>query len=395
MQDSDRFRKCTLSALAAGLALTLLAFAMTPAPATAQEGADSADTLPTYVLPPSGPFSPERVEIPNMRAISAWIRSGHSDASSEAFSHWNDDGEIPARCATCHAGAGFRDFHGLDGTAPGSIDGTIPAGGVVDCATCHDPGLGAVTQITLPSGVEHPVTSAEAACVTCHQGRAAGQTITDAIADKPLDTPDAELGAITPHYAIAAASSLGSYGGLGFHYPDKSYSGRFLHAKPVDSCLSCHNPHSLEVAQDTCLTCHQTGLPADIRISRVSYDGSGDLAKGISADIEANSRLLMDTILDYASQVAGLAAVYDAHSRPYFFADANGDGLADQKEGRPVVYPNWTPRMVQAVYNYKVVTSDKAIFVHNPHYALELLHDSIEDLLTAMGRDVTQTGIQR
>ena len=42
------------------------------------------------------------------------------------------------------------------------------------------------------------------------------------------DTPNPELSFINPHYATAAATMLGGYGG-GYHYPGKDYSGRFLH----------------------------------------------------------------------------------------------------------------------------------------------------------------------
>ena len=84
-------------------------------------------------------------------AVQAWVQSAHGDAAAEAFAHWNDEGEVPAACAVCHSGAGFRDFHGLDGTAAGVIDQTIAPGGVVDCDTCHVEGVEAITEITIRS----------------------------------------------------------------------------------------------------------------------------------------------------------------------------------------------------------------------------------------------------
>ena len=350
---------------------------------------------PVFVMPRSGPFSPETIAIPNAAAISAWARSGHSDSSAEAFSHWDEDGEIPTTCATCHAGVGFRDFHGLDGSGADQVDSPAPIGGVVDCDTCHNPGLSRVTQITLPSGVEHPVSAGEAACVTCHKGRSSGVQVARVTGDKPADTPDAELRFINPHYKLAAGTNLGGYGKLGYHYPGKSYSGRFLHAKPVATCASCHDPHSLEIAQETCLTCHETGNPDDIRIARHSHDGSGDIGKGIKADIRANADRLMSLMRDYAAEVAGKPMVYDGGSYPYFFADANGDGLADQAEGRSVAYDTWTPRLLRATFNWKVVTADPGIHAHNPVYALELLYDSIEDLADPLGVEMETLGLLR
>src|SRR5690606_30410927 len=119
------------------------------------------------------------------------------------------------------------------------------------------------------------------------------------------------------------------YGGMGYQYPGKDYSGRFLHARPVETCASCHEPHSLSVAEQTCLTCHAVGTAKDIRISRVSFDGSGDLKKGIHADIAANAARLKTMLVGYAAKIS-VPLHYDGERNPYFFADANGDGVADQ-----------------------------------------------------------------
>lgn len=353
----------------------------------AQSTQGAASEAPAYVMPKTGPFSPEQVAIPQSAYISAWSRSGHSDASSEPFAHWNGEGAIPPVCAVCHSGIGFRSFHGLDGSAPGLPEAPVAVGGVVDCETCHNPGLARVNRITMPSGLSHPVDGGEASCMTCHQGRAAGVTVSRAVGDKPDDTPDPELSFINPHYATATATLLGGYGGMGYQYEGKDYSGRFLHAKPVATCASCHDPHSLNVAEATCLTCHASGKATDIRIARVSFDGSGDLGKGIKADISANAARLKAMIEDYAARVAGVPLHYDGARHPYFFADANGDGLADRVDGKPVAYNAWTPRMLKAAYNWKFVGSDAGIHVHNPHYALELLYDSMEDLAGPTGVD--------
>lgn len=359
------------------------------------QSAQAEGEAPIYVMPKSGPFAPESVAIPQNEYISAWARSGHSNASSTSFSYWNAAGSIPPVCAVCHSGAGFRSLHGLDGSGPGLPAQPVPVGGVVDCETCHNAGLSAVSAITLPSGINHPVDRGEVACMTCHQGRAAGATIVGATDGKAEDTPDPALTFINPHYATAAATLLGGYGSMGYQYPGKDYSGRFLHARPVATCASCHDPHSLTVAEETCLTCHAFGKAADIRISRVSFDGSGDLKKGIRGDISANAARLMSMIEDYAEKVVGVPVHYDGARHPYFFADANGDGVADQVEGKPVPYNVWSPRMLKAAYNWKFVGSDAGIHVHNPHYALQLLHDSMEDLAPGLGVDFSALGLNR
>ena len=47
-------------------------------------------------------------------------------------------------------------------------------------------------------------------------------------------------------------------------------------------------------------------------------------------------------------------------------------------------YAGWTPRLLRAAYNYQYATKDPGAFAHNGKYALQTLHDALEDL----GRDV-------
>jgi hypothetical protein len=362
----------------------------------ATEDAAPAAEKPVLIFPKSGPFNPENIDIPNYKMIEAWSRSGHANQSAEAFSHWNSEGEIPPECSVCHSGAGFRSLYGLDGSAKGMPAHPIPVGGVVDCETCHNPKLSTITEITFPSGIKHPVVGVEAACMSCHQGRESGLSVAKATMGKSDDTPDPKLRFINPHYFIGGATWLGGPGQVGYQYPDKSYSGRFPHAKPIASCVSCHDPHSLEIAQDTCVTCHRTGNPADIRVAHVSFDGSGNLEKGIKADIDANADKLKQAFLAYAATIAGTPMVYDGGRYPYFFADANNDGLIDQDaEKKAVSYASWTPRLLKAVYNWKVVDADPGIYAHNPYYAFELLYDSVQDLASVEGMDVDMTGMLR
>lgn len=348
-----------------------------------------------FALPQSGPFTPAEIEIDNDQAISDWFRSSHANAASDAFSHWDDDGEIRAACATCHSGEGFRDFHGLDGTPAGVVDGTINVGGVVDCGTCHNAGLADITEITFPSGLVHPVTGVEASCLTCHQGRNAGIDVAEATSGLADDEPNSELRFINPHYATAAATWLGGYGAAGYHYDGQDYSGRFFHARPVASCNSCHEPHTLEVEFEPCLTCHLADRPEDIRIARQSYDGSGNTSVGISSDIERNADTLLGMIRDYSDEVVGAPVIYDGTRFPYFFSDANGDGVIDTAEGSPVAYQSWTPRSLRTAFNWKLVTADPGNYAHNPQYSLELLYDSIMDLSAPLGIDMEDLQLLR
>jgi len=379
----------------APIALVSTLAALNLGPASAQSDSEDAEAVIPFALPQAGPFEPADIEIENNQAISDWFRSAHANAAAEAFRHWDEDGEIRAACATCHSGEGFRDFHGLDGSEAGVVDGPIDVGGVVDCGTCHNEGLAGISEITFPSGLVHPVRGVEASCLTCHQGRTAGADVVAATEGLAVDEPNAELRFINPHYATAAATWLGGYGGAGYHYEDRSYSGRFFHARPVASCNSCHEPHTLEVAFEPCLTCHEADGPQDIRIARQSYDGSGNLSVGIRSDIAANAATLLDVLKGYAAEVAGAPVIYDGNRYPYFFADDNGDGVVDTAGDSPVAYASWTPRSLRAAYNWKLVTADPGNYAHNPEYSLELLYDAIEDLAEPLGLDMDTMGLLR
>ena len=376
------------------LALLTTIFIFSVARVVLSESAEHEVEVP-FALPQSGPFTPADIEVKNSQAIDDWFRSAHADAAAEAFRHWDEDEEIRPACATCHSGEGFRAFHGLDGSEPGVVEGPIDTGGVVDCGTCHNAGLAEITAVRFPSGLMHPVQGVEASCMTCHQGRTAGVNVREASAGQDDDATNPELRFINPHYATAAATWLGGYGGAGYLYEERDYSGRFFHARPVSTCNSCHEPHTLEVAFEPCLTCHQADSPQDIRISRQSYDGSGNTSVGIRSDIQANARLLLETVKSYAADVAGAPMVYDGTQYPYFFSDANGDGVIDVSEDKAVAYSAWTPRSLRAAYNWKLVTADPGSYAHNPHYALELLYDSIEDISAPLGIDMEALDLLR
>lgn len=378
-----------------GLSAIFLASPVLTQTEPAEGAEDSSAVAIPFALPQSGPFTPADIKIDNDQAISDWFRSAHANAAAEAFSHWDTDGEVAAACATCHSGEGFRDFHGLDGSEAGVVNGQINVGGVVDCGTCHNAGLADIKDVTFPSGVVHPVTGVEASCLTCHQGRSAGINVETAITGLAEDVPDPKLRFINPHYATAAATWLGGYGQAGYHYDGQDYTGRFFHARPVASCNSCHDPHTLEVDFEPCQTCHQADSPQNIRIARQSYDGSGSTSVGIRSDIAANAATLLDLIHDYSAEVAGVPVVYDGTHHPYFFADANGDGAVDTADGKPVVYNAWTPRSLRTAFNWKLVTADPGNYAHNPYYALELLYDSIVDLSGPLGIDPEDLGLLR
>ena len=330
-------------------------------------------------------------EGPTLEEITeAWLASPHADGSAAAFTHWNEDGEIPGSCAVCHSSTGVIDYLGGPMSTPGRIDHPVPTGTVVECSVCHDPVAANLTVVPFPSGATVDTFGSSATCAVCHQGRAAGVTVTAAVGDIGDDEVSGDLSFINVHFSASAASLMGSDVGGGYEYDGKSYRGQFMHVEGLSSCVDCHRPHSLEVEFEGCVACHATADSfTAIRTSPLDFDGDGDVSEGIAGPIaDLHARLLI-AIQDYASEVAGTPIVY-GDGYPYFFIDSDGDGSVTEGEA---VYPNqyqsWTPRLLRAAYNYQFVSKDTAIYVHNAHYALQLLYDSLEDLSGQVTVDMT------
>lgn len=332
----------------------------------------------------------------------AWAGSPHADAEAEAFNHWNEDdpAEVEAACATCHAASGYLDFLGADGTEPG-VDGPAEIGQVITCEACHNSVASDLTEVTFPSGAVVENDEGASRCMVCHQGRASGADVDAAIEGLDLDTASEDLGFINIHYYAAAATLYGSEVGGGYEYAGMAYQVRFGHVDEYDSCADCHDPHSLEVQVAECAHCHE-GVESveDLRELRMEssladYDGDGDVEEGISYEIAGLQDTLYMAMQAYGEQM-GTPIAYDSHAYPYFFNDSNGDGEAGEDEANyGNQYSAWTPRLLQAAYNYQVVSKDPGGYAHNAKYQVALLYDSIMDLNSVLDSPVEMAGATR
>ncbi len=329
--------------------------------------------------------------------IADWQSSGHADLKAEPFNHWNGDDPavVPAACARCHTPAGFVEFAGT-----GAVANPIPApAGVINCSTCHSPEARALTSVTFPSGkIVETSEDGEARCMTCHQGRESKVSVDKQIADFNVTDPDAVVAPIKDkdgkdvrfgfrniHYFAAGATLYGSQAQAGYEYEGNLYDPKFRHVDGVDTCLACHNQHTLEIRLDRCQQCHEdVKTVEDLKNNRMNgsledYNGNGDVKEGIAFELEGVQETLYATMQNYAREVAGTPIAYDGATYPYFF-EADADGKPLQKEGKPVGYSTWTARLLKATYNYQVSVKDPGAFAHNAKYIIELLYDSIADL---------------
>jgi hypothetical protein len=312
----------------------------------------------------------------------AWLTGPQGDYRSPSYTHWNEEGEVPVACAACHSETGFLDWLGADGTAALSVEHPATINTAIGCVSCHVGEAEALDAVPFPSGITLTGLGPSATCTVCHQGRTHFGTVEGAVAGIDDDTVSETLRFINVHYGVAAGVTAGSVAETGYHYDGRSYMGSFAHVPSASGCVDCHEPHSGQVATEGCVACHQ-GVDdiTAIRTRHADFDGDGRTDGGIRDEIAGLHARLGDAITAYARDVVGTPIGYASGSFPYFFTDSDGDGTISEGEATfPNRYASWTPRLLRAAYNYQVVAKDADAWVHNPGYALQLLHDSLLDL---------------
>ncbi len=328
-----------------------------------------------------------------------WWGSAHADASAEAFVHWNEDepAEIPVYCAKCHSGQAFLDFLGQDGTTAMVVDNPGAINSTITCEVCHNEKADMLEAVVFPSGVEINMGSGDALCGTCHSGNGAGSDVASAAADFEDDEVIPEASFIAPHYAFAAATSYGSEAKVGYQYEGNNYIGRFEHADGVETCTSCHDPHSLRMRKDyddanLCAACHSNVISfqdyRDVTVEGIDYDGDSTV-EGLYHEIQGTQAELLTALQAYTDMELGKPIGW-ADQFPYFFIDTDEDGeISEDEAAFPNQYDAWTPRLLRTAFNFQFSAKDPAGYVHNGKYVLQLLNDAIDDLAQVVSIDTT------
>jgi Zn finger protein HypA/HybF involved in hydrogenase expression len=321
---------------------------------------------------------------------------GHFDGSSEAWRHWDEDGEVQSSCARCHSATGLAGFlaTGEDAEAAHIANGML-------CTTCHAGGPPALLQannIEFPSGDVADLGDSSNLCLACHQGRASKSSV-----DRTISSSAGPYGFTNIHYFPAAAVLLGVEVHGGYEYPGKTYAGPQEypnHLGRFNTCVECHMGtkahYSHNVAhpkKENCVGCHGQdisqpypgGDPAKFSFEHIrpanipDYDRDGNKSESLKAEIQGLEAALYAQIQAYGFAI-GKPIIYDSHTYPYFFNDTNGNGVVNPGEA---IYPNayrFNARMLKAAYNYQMSLKEPHGFIHNARYVAQLLVDSIGDL---------------
>jgi hypothetical protein len=370
----------------------------TPAPT-------EAPVVPTAV-PPTAAAQPTAVPpTPTVDPAAAiapiFAASGHADAKALAFTDWDAEKEVPAACARCHTSAGFQEY-----IANGKVAAGMPVPNkTLECATCHNDTAKKLTSVTFPSGVTIENLGPEAICMTCHQGRESKVSVDAKIEKFGIKDVDAQVdpligkdaagketktafGFSNVHYFAAGGTLYAGEVHMGYEYDGMAYDIKTQHVDGFNTCLGCHDQHSLKVKVEKCAECHSDVKTVEdlqnVRepSSAKDYNGNGDVKEGVAKEIEGLQAILMTTIQAYASEVAGTPIVYDTATYPYWFI-ADKDGKALMTDGKTTAYNKWTARLLKAAYNYQVSIKDPGAFAHGGKYIIELVYDSTADLNAA------------
>ncbi|NNK41668.1 MAG: chitobiase/beta-hexosaminidase C-terminal domain-containing protein, partial [Myxococcales bacterium] len=354
-------------------------------------------TVLKFLTGTEGNYSGEQSEgyVFNNTPIRAeWSRSGHGDVAAEAWRHWDEDGEVPSRCAKCHGPQGNDDpapdvgFLEFLATGDNTLASPLPLG--LDCVSCHQTfptvysnlakfGLpnGGLEPVAFPSTEQVSLYGPSNICMVCHQGRQSGKDVQDRI---DADDGAGPYGFLNIHYYAAAASAFGSETWGGYEYPGEEYRPRNTfpsHPDSFSTCVGCHmtnaeggEMHTWEPAVDTCISCH----------GGTSFETLGGTPIQSKANIDILTEELYAAIQAYAIANPDLPPIeYNPDRYPYWFDDEGGRYEFDAT-------------LLPAAYNYQVALKDPAGFVHNGTYLQQLLNDSIVDLggtpsVAVIGRD--------
>jgi hypothetical protein len=322
---------------------------------------------------------------------------GHLNRDGQAFHDWDKEKEVPAVCARCHTVGGVPQY-----LAEGKNTAGPHVKNAFACTTCHADlntyERRTVAKVTFPSGVTVDTGVNDSnLCMTCHQGRESTASVNKAVNGLDPDKPDAKLNFIHVHYLPAGATNYGSVAKVGYEYAGKQYASRFNHVPTATSCTGCHEPHAGEVAVAKCSGCHQgvrnTADLARIRMStRGDFDGNGK-EEGLAQEIANLQKELYAGIQQYARTVGGTPLAFTKEAYPYWHTDTNGNGRIDPEELKPAnKYTAYTPRLLEAVYNYTFVLRDPGAAYHNGRYALQLIYDSLESLAASGKAGVNMQG---
>lgn len=273
-----------------------------------------------------------------------WAASIH--ATGTAFAR--NTGE----CAICHTSQGFLgDLDGtFDWTAEGAIINNPNPQNCYTCHTIHDTYTTADLALTVSGAVELRNTGGTTfdfgsggLCATCHQGRT--------VDPFPVEG-GADIVVTSSRYGVHHGPMANTISGIGLWNVGTGYVNS-AHSSIANTCVTCHmaDGYGYQSGGHTFFMANESG---SLNIAGCLECHPGTEAADLTEELQA----------EIAALLAELKVKLDA-------AGITAEGSDSSIAG---TYP---AEVAGACLNYKAITEDKSLGVHNPKYIKKLLQNTI------------------
>ena len=286
-------------------------------------------------------------------------------------------------CSQCHTHEGFVQY-----TEKGSVDpkALVSNPSQPGCHTCHDAhkygnfDLRTVKPVKLASGEEFDHGKGNL-CASCHQVRGKAQ-------EAAVEMDSAK---VLPHYGPHHGPQADMLAGTGaFEYSSKTYANSRHTTVIKDSCVDCHmtlpkgryglsagiGGHSfnlqghvheeLKLNTAGCIACHKD-------IKQVKGKAVFDKLAAADYDNDGNTEPLQDEVQGLLNKLVNTNGSGLLQKKPVEMFKDDGTFQVSRKGKRSAV-------QMAALFNYKFVSEDRSLGVHNSKYALQILYDTIASI---------------
>lgn len=261
-------------------------------------------------------------------------------------------------CATCHTSQGF--LGKLDGSYDPEADGAAIANpNPVNCYTCHQihetytPADLAFTTTAAPvlmntGGMTYDFGAANL-CGNCHQGRTVDPFPVE-------DGPD--LAVTSSRYGVHHGPQGNTIAGMGLFEPGDGYYNS-AHSSIENACVACHmaEPYGAQAGGHTMNIAFEYHGHTEVLHTGCLVTGCHPDGDALTEDTE----ILQGEISDLLAELKVLL-----------------DAAGITEEGSDSSIPGtYSSNVCGACLNYKAITEDRSLGVHNPAYISTLLENSI------------------
>lgn len=350
-----------------------------------------------------------------------WAASAHGDVNGAAWA--TEDFKENTSCIRCHTATGFKDYLTSGYTLPTVTWATEGdhTRQVLGCDACHNSydfanSVRSAGQYTAPytdAPTLYPNIGKSNLCIACHTGRVSGDSI------KNSTSSFASTSFKNSHYLTAGGTVFSK---SGYHYGDRNYDSNISRTGAVqnyrhddlgvtatgDAAADAYIATNGLSSAGPCVVCHLNsknivGVKTSHTFSPFTEYAAGDVAlnpvcvechpnRGVDSNakvewFEDSWKLRVDAALLALQYQLSAKGIYFSASYPYFFKDANADGVLSEDEAVSANgYKTWElaygagtgKATMGAAFNLNLLKHDPGAVAHNRYYTRRLIYDAID-----------------